>query len=150
MDRNTEIRERRLISLRLSFHDFWRSAKHYCTSSFPLFGEPILARARLACWIDYGDTHVCMAKSIRLIQTIHTPKKERCLAMSESGVRKCPKCCKEMEIGYLPGAFSWSAGRSLWSIKNPLKIFACRCIDRIEGFCRRCGYLRRRLCRCCG
>jgi predicted nucleic-acid-binding Zn-ribbon protein len=47
--------------------------------------------------------------------------------MSESEVKKCPKCGKEMEIGYLPGAFSWSAGRSLWSIKNPLKILAYRC-----------------------
>jgi predicted nucleic-acid-binding Zn-ribbon protein len=47
--------------------------------------------------------------------------------MSESEVKKCPKCGEEMEIGYLPGAFSWSAGRSLWSIKNPLKIFAYRC-----------------------
>jgi len=37
--------------------------------------------------------------------------------VSESEVKKCPKCGKEMEIGYLPGAFSWSAGRRLWSIK---------------------------------
>jgi hypothetical protein len=47
--------------------------------------------------------------------------------VSEGEVKKCPKCGKEMEIGYLPGAFSWSAGRSLWSIRNPLKIFAYRC-----------------------
>jgi predicted nucleic-acid-binding Zn-ribbon protein len=47
--------------------------------------------------------------------------------LSLNDVKKCPKCGEEMETGYLPGAFSWSAGTSLWSLKNPLKIFAYRC-----------------------
>jgi len=53
--------------------------------------------------------------------------------MSESDVNKCSKCGGEIEIGYLPGAFSWGAGKSLWSIKKPLRIFAYRCKD--------CGYV---------
>ncbi len=36
--------------------------------------------------------------------------------MGESEVKKCPKCGGEMEIGYLPGAFSWSAGKNLCGI----------------------------------
>ena len=53
--------------------------------------------------------------------------------MSENEVKECPKCGGNMEIGYLPGAFSWSAGASLWSIKKPLRIFAYRCEN--------CGYV---------
>jgi predicted nucleic-acid-binding Zn-ribbon protein len=53
--------------------------------------------------------------------------------MSESDVKKCSKCGGEIEIGYLPGAFSWSAGKSLWSIKKSLRIFAYRC--------KKCGYV---------
>lgn len=53
--------------------------------------------------------------------------------MNEAGVKKCSKCGGEMEIGHLPGAFSWSAGKSLWSIKKPLRIFAYRCEN--------CGYV---------
>jgi len=38
-----------------------------------------------------------------------------------------------MEIGYLSGAWSWSAGKSLWSIRHPKKIF---------GYgCKNCGYV---------
>jgi predicted nucleic-acid-binding Zn-ribbon protein len=47
--------------------------------------------------------------------------------MSEKEVKKCPKCGGAMEKGYLPGAFSWSAGESLWSIKRPSRIFAYKC-----------------------
>ena len=46
---------------------------------------------------------------------------------------KCPKCGGNLEIGYLPGAFSWSAGESLWNIKKPSRIFAYRCEN--------CGYV---------
>jgi predicted nucleic-acid-binding Zn-ribbon protein len=53
--------------------------------------------------------------------------------MSESEVKKCPKCGGNLEIGYLPGAFSWSAGRSLWSIRRSSRIFAYRCEN--------CGYV---------
>jgi len=53
--------------------------------------------------------------------------------MNESEVKKCPKCGGEMEIGYLPGAWSWSAGKSLWSIRRPKRIF---------GYgCKNCGYV---------
>ncbi|MDH5782672.1 MAG: hypothetical protein OEZ35_03280 [Candidatus Bathyarchaeota archaeon] len=38
-----------------------------------------------------------------------------------------------MEEGYLPGAFSWSAGKSLWRIRKPRRIF---------GYgCKNCGYV---------
>lgn len=53
--------------------------------------------------------------------------------MSESEVGNCPKCGGEMEIGHLPGAFSWSAGKSLWSIKESSRIFAYKC--------KNCGYV---------
>jgi len=47
--------------------------------------------------------------------------------------KTCPKCGGEMEEGYLPGAFSWSAGKSLWRIRKPRRIF---------GYgCRNCGYV---------
>jgi len=50
-----------------------------------------------------------------------------------SEVKKCIKCGGEMEIGYLPGAFSWSAGKSLWKIRGP---------KRILGYaCENCGYV---------
>ena len=53
--------------------------------------------------------------------------------MSENDGGKCPKCGGEMEIGYLPGAWSWSAGKSLWSIRHPKRIF---------GYgCKNCGYV---------
>jgi len=53
--------------------------------------------------------------------------------MSESEIKKCPKCGGNREIGYLPGAFSWSAGKSLWRIKKSSRIFAYRC--------KNCGYV---------
>jgi len=53
--------------------------------------------------------------------------------MSEREIKSCPKCGGDMEIGYLPGAFSWSADKSLWSIKKPSRIFAYRCEN--------CGYV---------
>jgi len=53
--------------------------------------------------------------------------------MDEAEVKKCSKCGGEIEIGYLPGAFSWSAGKNLWSIKKPSRIFAYRC--------KNCGYV---------
>jgi len=47
--------------------------------------------------------------------------------------KTCPKCSGEMEEGYLPRAFSWSAGKSLWRIRKPRRIF---------GYgCRNCGYV---------
>jgi predicted nucleic-acid-binding Zn-ribbon protein len=47
--------------------------------------------------------------------------------------KTCPKCGEEMEQGYLPGAFSWSAGKSLWRIRKPRRIF---------GYgCKNCGYV---------
>jgi len=53
--------------------------------------------------------------------------------MSKGEVKKCPKCGREMEIGYLPGAWSWSAGKSLWRIRKPKRIF---------GYgCKNCGYV---------
>jgi len=53
--------------------------------------------------------------------------------MSKGEVKKCPKCGGEMEIGYLPGAFSWSAGKGLWRIRKPKRIF---------GYgCKNCGYV---------
>ena len=53
--------------------------------------------------------------------------------MSKGEVKKCPKCDREMEIGYLPGAWSWSAGKSLWRIRKPKRIF---------GYgCKSCGYV---------
>jgi predicted nucleic-acid-binding Zn-ribbon protein len=48
-------------------------------------------------------------------------------------VRKCPKCDGEMEIGYLPGAFSWSKGKSLWRIGESRRIFG--------HACKKCGYM---------
>jgi len=47
--------------------------------------------------------------------------------------KTCPKCGEEMEEGYLPGAFSWSAGKSLWRIRKPRRIFG-------YGY-RNCGYV---------
>jgi len=50
-----------------------------------------------------------------------------------SEVKKCIKCGGEMEIGYLPGAFSWSAGKSLWKLRGP---------KRILGYAHEnCGYV---------
>ena len=51
-------------------------------------------------------------------------------------VKKCPKCGNETEIGYLPGAFSWSKGKSLWSIREPRRIFgyACKKCGHVEFY----------------
>jgi predicted nucleic-acid-binding Zn-ribbon protein len=53
-----------------------------------------------------------------------------------SEVRKCSKCGGQMEIGYLPGAFSWSAGKNLWRIKDSKRIFgyACRKCGHVEFY----------------
>lgn len=53
--------------------------------------------------------------------------------MSESEVKKCPKCGGQMEIGYLPNAWNWSAGKSLWKMQQPRRIFG-------HG-CKNCGYV---------
>jgi len=50
-----------------------------------------------------------------------------------SEVKKCPKCDGDMEKGYLPGAFSWSPGTSLWKLRQPRRIY---------GYgCKNCGYV---------
>ena len=50
-----------------------------------------------------------------------------------SEIKKCPKCGGEMEVGYLPGAWNWYYGRSLWSMQR---------IKRIFGYaCKKCGYV---------
>ena len=53
------------------------------------------------------------------------------LSVSESEVKKCPKCSGEMEEGFLPGAPHWKAGKGIWG-KG----------DRVFGYkCRDCGYV---------
>lgn len=47
--------------------------------------------------------------------------------LSKKDVKQCPKCGGIMELGYLPGAWSWSSGKSLWRLKNPKRIFGHAC-----------------------
>ena len=49
-----------------------------------------------------------------------------------SEVKKCPKFGGEMEVGRLPGAFSWSAGKNLWRLEDSKRIFGYGCNE--------CGY----------
>lgn len=53
--------------------------------------------------------------------------------MSEGGIKKCPKCSGEMEVGYLHNAPYWRHGRSLWNIGWDGRIFAYKC--------KNCGYV---------
>lgn len=53
--------------------------------------------------------------------------------MSEKGVKKCPKCCGEMEVGYLDGAYHWMRGRSFLRLLHGPRIFAYAC--------KNCGYV---------
>jgi predicted nucleic-acid-binding Zn-ribbon protein len=53
--------------------------------------------------------------------------------VGENEVRQCPKCWGTMELGYLPGAWNWSAGKSLWRFKDPRRIFG--------HACKNCGYV---------
>lgn len=56
--------------------------------------------------------------------------------MSKSVVRQCPKCGGLMELGYLPGAWSWSVGKSLWRPRNQRRIFgyACKVCGLVEFY----------------
>jgi hypothetical protein len=53
--------------------------------------------------------------------------------MSESEVKKCPKCSGEMEVGYLDGAYNWQRGRSYLQLRPGPRIFAYAC--------KNCGYV---------
>jgi hypothetical protein len=53
--------------------------------------------------------------------------------MSDSEVKKCPKRGRDMEIGYLPGAWNWSAGKNFWRLRQPKRIFG--------NACKKCGYV---------
>jgi hypothetical protein len=48
-------------------------------------------------------------------------------------VKECEWRNGEMEMRYLPRAWSWSAGKSLWSIRHPKRTF---------GYgCKNCGFV---------
>jgi len=38
--------------------------------------------------------------------------------LSESEVKKCPKCGGEMEEGFLPGAPHWKPGRGIFGLRG--------------------------------
>jgi predicted nucleic-acid-binding Zn-ribbon protein len=52
--------------------------------------------------------------------------------LSESEVKKCPKCGGEMEEGFLPGAPRWKCGKPLFGIGG----------YRLIGYrCKNCGFV---------